>query len=158
VKAPPIKIGDPESIARAFHETYERLAPSFGYETREASAKPWGQVPENNRALMTAVAAEVAPLIAAQVLRSQDQEHIEWGVQWHGGGVIHGRNDLGREAYDEETARATADRYTNAKAVFRRAAGPWTACWQCRDSGQKCGYCGTGLWPNDEPDPGALSH
>jgi hypothetical protein len=59
-----------EAVARAFHEAYERLAPSFSYETRKASAVPWERVPENNRALMTAVAAEVAPLVAAQALRS----------------------------------------------------------------------------------------
>jgi len=45
----------PEDIARKFHEAYEELAPDFGYETREASRKPWGEVPENNRLLMTAV-------------------------------------------------------------------------------------------------------
>lgn len=44
-----------EQIAQAFHETYERLAPDFGYKTREASAKPWAEVPEQNKALMTAV-------------------------------------------------------------------------------------------------------
>lgn len=60
---------DPEAVARAFHETYERLAPSHGYETRKASAVPWEQVPANNRALMTAVAGEVAPGFAAQALR-----------------------------------------------------------------------------------------
>lgn len=59
----------PDTVARAFHEAYERLAPSFSYETRKASAVPWEQVPANNRALMTAVAAEVAPLIAAEALR-----------------------------------------------------------------------------------------
>jgi len=48
-----------ERLARRFHETYERLAPSFGYETRKASAVPWDQVPENNRKLMTAVCAEI---------------------------------------------------------------------------------------------------
>jgi hypothetical protein len=48
-----------EDLARRFHETYERLAPSFGYETREASAKPWSEVPENNRNLMIAVCAEI---------------------------------------------------------------------------------------------------
>ena len=47
-----------EQMARAFHETYERLAPSFGYETRKASAAPWEQVPENNRKLMIATVAE----------------------------------------------------------------------------------------------------
>jgi hypothetical protein len=47
--------GNAERLARAFHEAYEELAPSFGYETREASAKPWDQVPEQNRNLMIAV-------------------------------------------------------------------------------------------------------
>lgn len=49
----------PERLAQMFHEAYERLAPSFGYETRKASAKPWAEVPANNRALMTTVAAEI---------------------------------------------------------------------------------------------------
>jgi hypothetical protein len=51
--------GRAEALARRFHEAYERLAPQFGYETREASAKPWAEVPENNRQLMTAVCAEL---------------------------------------------------------------------------------------------------
>lgn len=50
---------DAETLARAFHEAYERLAPSFGYETRKASAKPWNDVPEDNRRLMIAVCAEL---------------------------------------------------------------------------------------------------
>ena len=52
-------MSDPTRVARLFHETYERLAPSFGYETRKASAVPWDDVPENNRRLMIAVAAEI---------------------------------------------------------------------------------------------------
>lgn len=48
-----------EQIAARFHETYERLAPSFSYKTREASAKPWADVPEQNKRLMIAVAREV---------------------------------------------------------------------------------------------------
>ena len=43
-----------EDLARAFHETYERLAPEFGYETRRESAVPWEDVPENNKNLMIA--------------------------------------------------------------------------------------------------------
>lgn len=43
-----------ELIARALHDTYERLAPEHGYETREASAKPWDDVPADNKALMVA--------------------------------------------------------------------------------------------------------
>jgi hypothetical protein len=52
-------LDDPEWLARLFHETYERLAPSFGYKTRKASAVPWKKVPEKNRKLMIAVAAEI---------------------------------------------------------------------------------------------------
>lgn len=48
-----------EALAQRFHETYERLAPEYGYRTREASAVPWADVPENNRALMVAVCAEI---------------------------------------------------------------------------------------------------
>lgn len=48
-----------EELAQRFHETYERLAPSFGYETRKESAKPWADVPEQNKRLMVAVCAEI---------------------------------------------------------------------------------------------------
>ena len=44
-----------EDLARCFHETYELLAPSFGYETRKESAKPWEEVPDKNKRLMIAV-------------------------------------------------------------------------------------------------------
>ncbi len=63
----------PEQLARLFHETYERLASDFGYETRKASAKPWEDVPKNNRALMIAVAAYV--LVAMESKRETDAEN-----------------------------------------------------------------------------------
>ena len=44
-----------EYIARRFHETYEKLAPLYGYTTRTESAVPWPDVPEANRSLMVAV-------------------------------------------------------------------------------------------------------
>ncbi len=50
---------DPEVLAQRFHEAYERLAPSHGYATREASAVPWDQVPDRNRELMIDTVAEV---------------------------------------------------------------------------------------------------
>jgi hypothetical protein len=62
--APPASHVDPESLAEAFHEAYERLAPSFGYKTREASAVPWAEVPDANRGLMIAVAGEVLQWLA----------------------------------------------------------------------------------------------
>ena len=49
----------PEELAKLFHETYERLAPRYGYKTREASAVPWEEVPPTNKRLMVAVAGEV---------------------------------------------------------------------------------------------------
>jgi hypothetical protein len=55
-----------EEIARCFHEAYEELAPSHGYETREASRKPWAEVPDNNKGLMIAV---VARLLEREVIR-----------------------------------------------------------------------------------------
>lgn len=48
-----------EALAVQFHEAYERLAPEHGYSTREASRKPWRDVPDNNRSLMIAVAADI---------------------------------------------------------------------------------------------------
>lgn len=41
-----------EQVARLFHDTYERLAPFYGYETRRESAVPWEDVPEQNKRLM----------------------------------------------------------------------------------------------------------
>jgi hypothetical protein len=54
-----------EELARLFHETYERLAPVFGYKTRRESAVPWESVPEPNRNLMEAVATEILPVVEA---------------------------------------------------------------------------------------------
>lgn len=69
--------------ARLFHETYERLAPDFGYRTREASAKPWADVPEQNRALMIATCAEVGAHIRvderARVLAEVDAALQDFG-------------------------------------------------------------------------------
>jgi hypothetical protein len=46
-------------IAREFHETYERLAPATGYQTRKESAVPWDDVPIVNRTLMANVVGEL---------------------------------------------------------------------------------------------------
>lgn len=55
------ELGSPAGVALAkrFHEAYERLAPTFGYNTRAESALPWEQVPLNNRRLMVAVCDEL---------------------------------------------------------------------------------------------------
>lgn len=65
------ELDDPEQLAQMFHDTYERLAPGFGYETRTESRKPWGDVPEANRRLMVAVADEVVSSMARLVLNGE---------------------------------------------------------------------------------------
>jgi hypothetical protein len=55
----------PEELAQLFHETYEELAPNYGYTTRRASAVPWKDVPEPNKSLMIAVAEKVLEKIEA---------------------------------------------------------------------------------------------
>jgi hypothetical protein len=56
---------DAEALARFFHETYERLAPSFDYVTRPETAVPWEQVPGPNKRLMIAVCAEILARLRA---------------------------------------------------------------------------------------------
>jgi uncharacterized membrane protein len=63
-----------EDIARAFHDAYERLAPSFGYSTRTSSAKPWAMVPAANKALMIATVGEVRALLGAATTPTANAE------------------------------------------------------------------------------------
>lgn len=57
-------------LAQQFHDAYERLAPDFKYSTREASAKPWSDVPPENRALMIAVAQEILDGVLAPIIEN----------------------------------------------------------------------------------------
>jgi hypothetical protein len=61
-----------ETVAIAFHQAYEELAPQYGYRTREASAKPWDEVPEQNAALMVATAAR---LLETGVISAAQEPH-----------------------------------------------------------------------------------
>jgi hypothetical protein len=60
-KCEPLSISEvtPEDVAEMFHDAYENFAPLFGYKTRDATAVPWDQVPEDNRALMIATIRNV---------------------------------------------------------------------------------------------------
>lgn len=66
-------------LATRFHETYERLAPSFGYETRQDTKKFDPETP--NGRLMVAVCAELAAAPASPL---------------PGGGWKPSRNDVAR--------------------------------------------------------------
>ena len=69
-----------EQMAKFFHETYERLAPSFGYETRKASAVPWEEVPEKKRQLMVEVCAVCREVLFRReydVLRNENRSLLQ---------------------------------------------------------------------------------
>jgi hypothetical protein len=59
-----------EEIARAFHETYENFAPSYGSKPREASAVAWKDVSASNKKLMIAV---VADLLDREIIQPGNQ-------------------------------------------------------------------------------------
>jgi oligoendopeptidase F len=63
-----------EELAELFHATYERLAPEYAYKTREASAVPWSDVPENNKRLMIAVCAEILQGRSIPLYRTWEEE------------------------------------------------------------------------------------
>lgn len=65
---------DAEDVARRFHEVYETLAPSFGWETQERSSVPWDELPEENRKLMVAVCRLVIP----ELPETQPGQHVEF--------------------------------------------------------------------------------
>jgi hypothetical protein len=50
-------MSEAEALAVQFHTLYERKAPSHGYNTRERSRVPWGEVPDDNKMLMIDVCA-----------------------------------------------------------------------------------------------------
>ena len=68
--------------AKRFHEEYERLAPNFDYKTRRSSAKPWEEVPENNRRLMVATCRVVLRMVHDEEDRLREvlglvRDHLE---------------------------------------------------------------------------------
>lgn len=71
-----------EQLAQKFHETYERLAPSHGYETRKESAKSWADVPANNKSLMIAVCAEMLAVVKAHTRDMTVKEALEESSKW----------------------------------------------------------------------------
>lgn len=44
-----------DQVAQRFHELYEELAPSHGWETQDVSRVPWDAVPHENQGLMRSV-------------------------------------------------------------------------------------------------------
>lgn len=68
-------------IARRFHEAYERLAPSFGYETR-SDTKAFDADSANGK-LMTAVCQEVGDHIATKAFDAGFQAGLREGAPFN---------------------------------------------------------------------------
>lgn len=66
-----------EQVAKLFHETYERLAPAFGYSTRKSSRVEWEQVPQKNRALMVAVSQSVLNTLQDKESPATDTQQLQ---------------------------------------------------------------------------------
>ena len=82
----PAAVDEPErdSIARDLHDTYERLAPDYGYSTRPESRKEWSELPDNLRHLMLAVVDSVV-ITRLATLRAENER------------LVKGREEFARE-------------------------------------------------------------
>ena len=96
-----------EQLAKLFHKTYEELAPNFNYETRKSSAKPWAEVPENNKRLMIAVAEKILSVQKKQTAEDciedcaivDENEYLKKAVNMLNSMVLSG------EKYSEESKK-----------------------------------------------------
>jgi hypothetical protein len=52
-----------EEWCEVMHDAYEKAAVGAGWETQQASRKPWADVPEANKETMRAAVRAVAPAI-----------------------------------------------------------------------------------------------
>jgi hypothetical protein len=59
----------PENLAKLFHETYERLAPAFGWKTKKGCNVPFNRLPERNKALMIATCQTVLNEIKKETIK-----------------------------------------------------------------------------------------
>jgi hypothetical protein len=77
-----------ERIAMAFHESLDRLAPSFGHENRLETRQRWYEVPPSYRNLLMAV---VADLLADRVIAFEqpDLSEIAMESRVQGDAVMH---------------------------------------------------------------------
>ena len=102
-----------EAMARRFHETYERLAPTFGYETRP-DTKDFDPTSPNGR-LMIAVCSELATPTPPIEGRDADVERVVReavnGLDWdkvYAATRQRALKDVTGTFYDEHLAREIA--------------------------------------------------
>lgn len=130
-----------ETLAEKFHETYERLAPHYDYKTRVASAVPWADVPDTNKALMVGVICDLLRRDAiadpAEVERLRRERRDFTTRLGFGDGVTEPQATLAEMVDPIQAA------FSDAGELFERPllcelCGEWLAsdeCPQCRGSG-----------------------
>lgn len=67
----------PEQLAELFHETYERLAPAFGWKTKKGCHCKFYDLPERNRALMIATCQTVLNALQNSGAVANGQQHTQ---------------------------------------------------------------------------------
>ncbi len=70
-----------ERIAAAFHEAYERLAPSHGYETRRESAVPFDELPGPQHDLMVDTVHDL--IVAGALARTAERDQALAALREH---------------------------------------------------------------------------
>lgn len=67
-----------EKYCELMHDAYERAALGAGWETQQASRKPWADVPEANKATMRAAVRALVPVVAQDAL---ERSALVWDHQ-----------------------------------------------------------------------------
>lgn len=107
-----------ERLAQMFHETYERLAPGHGYKTRERSAVPWCDLPEDNKNLMIAVCGEILGRIGLQDEDEDEKKKFNILVVDDDEGIQQVVKDILEEHRDDLTIWQARDGRAGARWVF----------------------------------------
>lgn len=99
-----------EKLAERFHEIYESCAHDHGYETRKASAVPWGSVPKKNKDLMIYVCS-----IIKKEFIDQPQPDVDGTMNCPHGPCIcsHCKAGCPRCTIEELRAEVTEHRFQN---------------------------------------------
>ena len=92
-----------EELAKLFHDTYERLAPAFGWRTQKQCSVAWDDLPQANRALMVAT--------CTTLLKHLDAEREALAVEWFSAGYLYRQHPTMRNlGVTQEARRRWAER------------------------------------------------
>ena len=120
-----------EEVARKFHDNYEKLAPSYGYETKEETRKSWNDLPAKNKGLMIATAGEVLDWLGVLGLHVQFKNNVL---------EVHARST---GAVPAKQAPAPAQRFPQAPVSVPTAVKAIQTAIEQGFTGSACNDCGS---------------